>query len=133
MKLITDPNKFFEKAIDSEIRLKRPLLIILSIGLLTSIYQYSIISKIAQALPAEIAKFFMVGAYIGITGTFVGIFAVWLIAAALLHATSAMLGGQGSFRRTFEFTGYGFLPSLVGSLKPCLSLYTTFLRLKFRK
>jgi len=24
--------------------------------------------------------------------------------------------GKGSFRRTFEFTGYGFLPSLVGSL-----------------
>ncbi len=28
---------------------------------------------------------------------------------------SAFFGGDGSFRRTFEFTGYGFFPSLIGS------------------
>ena len=124
MKLVTNPNKFFEKAVNSEIRLARPLLIILSIALLTSIYQYSIISKIAQTFPEDVAKFFMIGAYIGIIGTFVGIFAVWFIAGALLHAISGIFGGKGSFRRTFELAGYGFLPSLVGSVITVpLSLY----------
>jgi len=33
-----------------------------------------------------------------------------------MHGLSAFFGGEGSFRRTFEFVGYGFLPSLIGSL-----------------
>ncbi len=33
-----------------------------------------------------------------------------------MHGISSFFDGKGSFRRTFEFTGYGFLPSLVGSL-----------------
>ncbi len=33
-----------------------------------------------------------------------------------MHGISSLFKGKGSFRRTFEFTGYGFLPSLVGSL-----------------
>jgi len=56
----------------------------------------------------------MVGAYIGIIGSFIGMFAVWLI-LAVMHGLSAFFGGTGSFRRTFEFVGYGFLPSLIGS------------------
>jgi hypothetical protein len=56
------------------------------------------------------------GAYIGIVGSFVGMFAVWLILAVIMHGLSAFFDGKGSFRRTFEFVGYGFLPSLVGSL-----------------
>jgi len=31
------------------------------------------------------------------------------------HAWMPFFDGKGSFRRTFEFVGYGFLPSLVGS------------------
>ena len=33
-----------------------------------------------------------------------------------MHGLSAFFDGEGSFRRTFEFTSYGFLPSLIGSL-----------------
>jgi hypothetical protein len=58
----------------------------------------------------------MVGAYTGIAGSVIGMFAVWLILAAVMHALSSLFGGNGSFRRTFEFTGYGYLPSLMGSL-----------------
>ncbi len=43
-------------------------------------------------------------------------FAVWLILAVIMHGLSAFFDGKGTFRRTFEFVGYGFLPSLVGSL-----------------
>ena len=32
-----------------------------------------------------------------------------------MHGLSSFFGGKGSFRRTFEFVGYGFLPSLFGS------------------
>ncbi len=40
---------------------------------------------------------------------------MWLIIAAVMHGLSAFFDGRGEFRRTFEFSGYGFLPSLLGS------------------
>lgn len=33
-----------------------------------------------------------------------------------MHGVSSFFNGEGSFRRTFEFTGYGFLPSLIGAI-----------------
>ncbi|HID43177.1 MAG TPA: YIP1 family protein, partial [Archaeoglobaceae archaeon] len=75
-----------------------------------------LISKLSQAFPAGISKFFTIGAYIGIAGSFIGMFAIWLILAAVMHALSSLFGGNGSFKRTFEITGYGYLPSFLGSI-----------------
>jgi len=116
MKLITDPNAFFEELKQKDIRIKIPLLnIVLPLAVLLSVYQYFLMNKLSQAFPRELAQFFLVGAYIGIIGSFIGIFAVWLIVAVIMHGISSFFDGKGSFRRTFEFTGYGFLPSLIGS------------------
>jgi len=125
MKLITNPNAFFEGLKQKNIRIKTPLLtIVFPLAVLISVYQYFLSTKIAQAFPEELAEFFAVGAYIGIIGSFVGMFAVWLILAVIMHGLSAFFDGKGSFRRTFEFTGYGFLPSLVGSaITVPMSLY----------
>ncbi len=55
------------------------------------------------------------GAYVNAAGSVLGVLADWLITAAIMHGLSAFLDGRGEFRRTFEFAGYGFLPSLLGS------------------
>jgi hypothetical protein len=116
MKLITDPNAFFEGLKQKGVKIKKPLLaIVLPLAVVLSFYQYFLITKISQAFPKELAQFLLVGAYIGIIGSFIGIFAVWLILAVIMHGISSFFDGKGSFRRTFEFTGYGFLPSLIGS------------------
>jgi len=115
MELITNPNMFFAKLKQKETRIRKPLVIMFALAVLVSAYQYFLVTKISQAFPAEIAKFFAVGAYVGIIGSFIGMFAVWPILAMIMHGLSAFFGGEGSFRRTFEFVGYGFLPSLVGS------------------
>lgn len=116
MRLITNPNEFFARLKEQEISLKVPVLIVVALAIITSVKQFLIISKMAQSLPPEMSKFFMIGAYTGVIGSFIGMFAIWLIFAAIMHALSSFLGGDGSFRRTFEFTGYGYLPSLIGSL-----------------
>ena len=117
MKLITNPNGFFEELKEKEIGIKIPLsTIVLPLAIILSIYQYILMSKLSQASPSNLARFFIVGAYIGIAGSFIGIFAVWLILAVIMHGLSTFFGGKGSFRRTFEFVGYGFFPSLIGSL-----------------
>ena len=116
MRLIMNPDRFFEELKQRDVKIRIPLLIVLAIAVITSAYQYLLMSKLAQAFPAELAKFLMIGAYVGIVGSFIGMFAVWVINAAIMHVISALFDGKGSFRRTFEFVGYGFLPSLIGSL-----------------
>ncbi|AKG92107.1 Yip1 domain [Geoglobus ahangari] len=116
MKLVANPNAFFEELKQKDIRIRIPLLTIaIPLAILISAYQYLLVTKLSQAFPEDLAKFFVVGAYVGIIGSFIGIFAVWLILATIMHGLSAFFGGEGSFRRTFEFVGYGFLPSLIGS------------------
>ena len=88
----------------------------MALAIVISAYQYLLTTKISRAFPSDLARFFLMGAYIGIVGSFVGMFAVWLILAVIMHGLSAFFDGKGSFRRTFEFVGCGFLPSLVGSL-----------------
>ncbi len=116
MRLIMNPDRFFEELKQRDVKIRILLLIVLAIAVITSAYQYLLMSKLAQAFPAELAKFLMIGAYVGIVGSFIGMFAVWVINAAIMHVISALFDGKGSFRRTFEFVGYGFLPSLIGSL-----------------
>ncbi len=117
MKLITNPDEFFEELKHRDVRIKIPLLtVMIPLAILLSVYQYVLATKLAQAFPPELARFFLVGAYIGIVGSFIGVFAVWLILAVIMHGISSFFGGKGSFRRTFEFVGYGFFPSLVGSI-----------------
>ena len=117
MKLITNPDEFFEELKHRDVRIKIPLLtVMIPLAILLSAYQYVLATKLAQAFPPELARFFLVGAYIGIVGSFIGVFAVWLILAVIMHGISSFFGGRGSFRRTFEFTSYGFFPSLVGSI-----------------
>ena len=117
LKLITNPNEFFAELKQKDVKIKKPLLtIVLPLTLILSGYQYIIINKLSQALPEDIAQFLMIGAYIGIISSFIGMFAVWLIIAVIMQGISSFFGGSGNFRRTFEFVGYGFLPSLVGAI-----------------
>ncbi|WP_456327094.1 Yip1 family protein [Archaeoglobus sp.] len=131
MKLITNPNEFFEELKQRDVKIKKPLLtIVLPLAVILSAYQYLIMNKISQAFPKELAQFFMIGAYIGIIGSFIGMFAVWFIVAVIMHGVSSFFDGKGSFRRTFEFTGYGFLPSLIGAIitTPTTSPKSNFLK-----
>ncbi len=124
MKLITNPNAFFDDLKYKSVQLRYPLIIVALLATIAALYQYLLITKMSQALPEDIAKFFVIGAYIGVIGSFIGVFAVWFIIALVMHAISAFFGGEGSFRRTFEFVGYGFLPSLIGSaITASLSAY----------
>jgi hypothetical protein len=69
MNLITNPNTFFKELKEKEIRIRKPLAIVTVLAILVSAYQYFLVTKISQAFPSELAKFFAVGAYIDIIGS----------------------------------------------------------------
>jgi len=117
MKLITNPDEFFAELKQRDVRIRVPLLtIVLPVAVIMAVYQFLLMTKFSQIFPRELAQFLMVGAYISVVSTFIGVFAAWVIIAAVMHGLSSFFGGRGEFRRTFEFVGYGFLPSLVGEV-----------------
>jgi len=113
MKLVTNPDEFFADLKTKDASIKVPILIVIGIAILGSINYYFLINKILGIFPENIVQILTVGAYIG---TFISVFVIWLIITVIVYGLSALFGGEGSFYRTFTFIGYGFLPSLIGSL-----------------
>jgi len=113
MKLITNPDEFFAELKTKDASIKIPVLIIIGIAILGSINYYFLINKILEIFPENIVQILTVGAYIS---TFIGVFVIWLIITVIVYGLSALFGGEGSFYKTLTFIGYGFLPSLIGSL-----------------
>jgi hypothetical protein len=49
-------------------------------------------------------------------GALIGTFIFWFIIAGIFYILSYLFKGKGSFNRVLEFTGYGYLPQIFGSL-----------------
>ena len=116
MKLISNPDGFFAEMKNQDTKLSKPALIALLLATLIALNQYVLISQLSEVMPEKLEVFFKIGGYIGVVSSFIGVFAVWVIIAVIMHGLSAFFEEKGDFRRTFEFIGYGFFPSLVGSL-----------------
>ncbi len=117
MELISDPNRFFEKLAEKEVKLLKPVLaVILPMSILGGIYQYVISMKLAEAFVGDVAFVFKLVAYLGVVFALITSFVSWLILTLIMFALSALFGGEGSFRKTLESVGYGFFPFLISSL-----------------
>ncbi len=49
---------------------------------------------------------------------------MWAVITAIFYGISSLFGGEGSFRRTLAFVGYGYAPQILGGL---ISMVFTFL------
>jgi len=117
MKLITNPDEFFTELKRRNVRIKVPLLtIVLPLAIIMAIYQFLLISKLSQVFPREIAQFFMIDAYIEIISTFIGVFAAWVLMAAIMHGLSSFLVVEVNSGEPLSLSVNGFLPSLVGEI-----------------
>lgn len=114
--VISNPDGFFQELMQKEINLKKPFIIILIVAVIASVNQYFIVSKMAEASPPDLSRFLMIGAYTGVITSLISLVIVWLVVSVIIFIVSSIFGGQGSFKRVFEFTGYGFIPSIFSSL-----------------
>jgi hypothetical protein len=51
-----------------------------------------------------------------ILGALLGIFVFWAIWTGVFYLISSIFKGRGTFKRTLEFIGYGYLPQIFGSV-----------------
>ena len=116
--VLINPNRFFEEKSKEEVSLRIPFVIVLIVGIIAAISGYfssTATMRIIQ-VPDEAAPFLVVGTIIGVFFALLATFIFWLIYAAAFHGISILLNGKGEFKRTFEFTGYGFIPSIFSGV-----------------
>ncbi|AYK15814.1 MAG: YIP1 family protein [Methanosarcina sp.] len=126
--LLFDPNSFFREKLGNEVSLKYPLLIILVMAVLTvsssivvmNNLQDSFSSGMDSSMSSSVMSSIIGGVAIG---GFIGTFLYWVILAGILYSISYVFKSKGSFKRTLEFTGYGFVPQVFSSLVGLIVMY----------
>lgn len=119
--LLTDPDRFFEGR-DHDPSLRGPLLVMLTIAVISAITVGVMILTFMEATPADVRIFLLIGGIIGIVIGAIGPFVTWLLYALAFHVITYFFDGEGEFRDTFALIGWGFVPRVFSAL---LSLVIT--------
>ncbi len=132
--LLFDPNSFFKEKLGNEVSFKYPLLIILVIAVLTVSSSIVVMNNLQDSFssdmdPSMSASVMSIGIIGSVVGGLVGTFFSWFMLTGILYSISYVFKSKGSFKRTLEFTGYGFLPqifsNLIGLIVMYIMLYST--------
>jgi hypothetical protein len=117
IKILINPGAFFaELKGEEEENLKWPLLIVLLGGIAAAGYGYLFGEVTAKMMEGALPG---IGALVTISsaiGALIGVFIFWLIWTVVVFAISMAFKGQGSFKRTLQVIGYGYLPQVIGSI-----------------
>jgi hypothetical protein len=122
--LVTDPNSFFRDRRDAPSFIG-PVLIVTAIAVLgvgsaiisiraTSemMGQMMADSDAGQGVQTFVQAFQLIGVVIGFVLTYV----IWVLWTAIFYGITAIFDGSGGFTTTLKLVGWGFVPSLVGSV-----------------
>ncbi|MEA1957771.1 MAG: Yip1 family protein, partial [Euryarchaeota archaeon] len=128
LEVLTNPNKFFEARMKGEESLKIPVLIISISGLIAGISAFLItgmtMGLLREALPPEamgIAS--TIGGIVAFIGAVVVSFVIWVVFAAIFFGISSIFKGEGKFKRTLEFVGYGYIPMIFSGIISAVLIY----------
>lgn len=113
--LLTRPGEFFADREDDP-SLKGPAAIVVTIAVLSAVAGAVVLLQFGQVVPADARGVFVVGAVIGVLVSVAVPFVTWLLYAIAFHLLTALFDGEGEFRDTFVFTGWGFLPRVLATL-----------------
>ncbi len=114
--ILIRPGAFFEDAIAEKESLKIPGLIVLVLGIVSSVYGYLIGGLTGKMMAGLIPGMESIIAISTILGALLGIFIFWMIWAGVFYLVSVVFKGNGTFKRTLEFVGYGYLPQIFGAI-----------------
>jgi len=130
-RVLFNPDWFFGEKSEEKVSLRMPFLIVLINGIFAAASSILVMNKVMASLPPDIAPFMAAGAAIGAVGGLIGVFLYWLILAGVFYLISCLFDSEGSFKRTFEFVGYGFLPMIFSSFVALLVWYSILPSIEF--
>lgn len=123
-RILFNPEGFFNDILKEKVRLKIPFFVILIYGIFGVASSMLMINKIILSLPPDASQYMFVGVVIGAITGLIGVYLYWLILAGVFYLVASLFNSEGTFRRTFEFVGYGFLPLIFASMIDLGALYT---------
>jgi hypothetical protein len=116
IEILIRPNAFFQNAMNEKESLKFPALIVLAGGIAGALYGYLIGGLTGQLLNGIMPGMGSIIVLTTVIGALIGTFIFWVLWAGVMYAFSFVFKGEGTFRRTLEFVGYGYLPQVFGTL-----------------
>ncbi|WP_321505645.1 Yip1 family protein [uncultured Methanoregula sp.] len=114
--ILIKPDAFFTDVMGENENFKLPLIILLAGGIIGAGYGYMIGGLTARMMSGAIPGIDMIMTLVSALGALFGVFVFWFIWTGIIYLISAAFKGKGSFRRTLQVTGYGYLPQVFGSL-----------------
>ncbi|MDV2481024.1 YIP1 family protein [Methanoculleus sp. Wushi-C6] len=116
LRVLLNPGRFFEARMQEEPSLKVPALIALVIGVIGAVSAALVANMFIGFLPAEAQIFGLIGVILAAVFGVIGGFVMWIAFGIVFYLISMAFKGKGSFKRTLEVTGYGFLPQVFGGI-----------------
>lgn len=110
------PGAFFQDAIAEKESLKIPGLIVLLLGIVSAVNANLIGGLTGKMMAGLIPGMESIIAISTILGALFGIFVFWGIWTGVFYLISSLFKGKGTFKRSLEFTGYGYLPQIFGAI-----------------
>jgi hypothetical protein len=114
--VLIKPGGFFDDAIAEKESLKIPGLIVLVLGIVSAVYAYLIGGLTGKMMAGLIPGMESIIAISTILGALFGVFVFWGIWAGVFYLISSLFKGEGTFKRSLELVGYGFLPQIFGAI-----------------
>jgi len=126
--VLLNPNKFFEARMKEAESLKVPALIVLISGIISGIGAYLMagitLEMLSKTLPPDaVGIASTIGGISAFVGAVVVSLVIWIVFAAVFVGISWMFKGEGTFKRTLEFVGYGFIPMIVSGIIATVLMY----------
>jgi len=113
--VLTNPDGFFSELSARDTNLTTPFIIVLVAAIIAAISAAMMMDMITPALPEEAAPLASIIATISVVMGLLVMFILWLLYAGAFYVISMFFSGEGTFKRCFEFTGYGFIPMIVSA------------------
>lgn len=115
--LLFDPNSFFREKSRNNVDFKYPILILLVTAIIAMVSSFLVMNQFSGLLPSDMSSSISTIAIVfGIAGGLIGTFLYWFLLTGILYSISYVFDSKGSFKRTLEFIGYGFVPQIFSSL-----------------
>jgi len=114
--ILIKPGAFFKDAVAEKENLKIPAVIVLVLGIISALYAYLISGVTGKMMAGLFSGMESIITISSALGALIGIFIFWAIWAGVFYLISSVFGGNGTYKRTLEFIGYGYLPQIFGAV-----------------
>jgi hypothetical protein len=114
--ILIRPGAFFQDAIAEKESLRIPGFIVLTLGIVSAVYAYLIGGLTGKMMTGLMPGMESIIAISTILGALFGIFVFWGIWTGVFYLMSSLFKGKGTFKRSLEFIGYGYLPQIFGAI-----------------